>query len=29
MASDTVIGIGNCYLSDYSLDLSVGFFTHC
>ena len=23
-ASDTVIGIGNCYLSDYSLDLSVG-----
>ena len=22
--SDTVIGIGNCYLSDYSLDLSVG-----
>jgi len=23
-AADTVIGIGNCYLSDYSLDLSVG-----
>jgi hypothetical protein len=23
-ASDTVIGIGNCYVSDYSLDLSVG-----
>jgi|3_EtaG_2_1085321.scaffolds.fasta_scaffold29797_2 hypothetical protein len=22
--SDTVIGIGNCYISDYSLDLSVG-----
>ena len=23
-ASDTVIGIGNCYISDYSVDLSVG-----
>ena len=23
-ANDTVIGIGNCYLSDYSVDLSVG-----
>ena len=23
-ASDTVIGIGNCYISDYSIDLSVG-----
>ena len=23
-AADTVIGIGNCYVSDYSLDLSVG-----
>jgi len=23
-ASDTVIGVGNCYLTDYSLDLSVG-----
>ena len=23
-ANDTVIGIGNCYLSDYSIDLSVG-----
>mgnify|MGYP003675790825 CR=1 FL=1 len=23
-SSDTVIGIGNCYVSDYSLDLSVG-----
>ncbi len=23
-ATDTVIGIGNCYLSDYSIDLSVG-----
>jgi len=23
-ATDTVIGIGNCYISDYSIDLSVG-----
>jgi len=23
-ASDTVLGIGNCYISDYSVDLSVG-----
>lgn len=23
-SSDTVIGVGNCYLSDYSVDLSVG-----
>ena len=23
-ASDTIIGIGNCYISDYSVDLSVG-----
>jgi len=23
-AADTVIGVGNCYLTDYSLDLSVG-----
>ena len=23
-ASDTVIGVGNCYVSDYSVDLSVG-----
>jgi hypothetical protein len=23
-ASDTIIGIGNCYVSDYSVDLSVG-----
>jgi len=23
-ASDTIIGVGNCYISDYSVDLSVG-----